>query len=316
MSQTPHIIGLPDLASLPDHAPAIAEIMERQGFCVVRGLPNDGDSIHALAQHFGDVQRHIRADGRGVVGDEPLDLSWKNYLAEYNGVSSEEFMPHTDGSFVDGMLVEGDRAKRITAPRLLLLQIARRAERGGDNLVADGGAILDHLARAEPDMAKTLLRPGCITISRDDQMALEAAVFEPGAHGRLKMRFRYDDKVYTPSWSREAVTRFHRLTLDPRFSQEISADEGDILVLDNWRVLHGRTVFRDASPDRPRKFRRVWISDEDTEILENMADQPHPNRSQEVYRPYTTIPSPVPAERMIRFPCGIVPPPGMIATPS
>ena len=303
--QHPYIIELPTLDALAGRSRAIGATMGGRGFCIIRGLPNDGDTILALARHFGDIQRHIRADSRGVVGDTPQDVSWRNYLPEYHGVSAEEFAPHTDGSFVDGMLVEGDKVRRITSPRLLLLQIAQRAEQGGDNTVADGGAILDYLTSEEPEAARLLATSGCITISRDDQMALAGAVFERVRRGVLKIRFRYDDKVYTPSWARDAVTRFHHLTLDPRFSNEISADQGDIIVLDNWRVLHGRKMFKDNSTESRRNFRRLWISDDDTEDLVNLVDRPHLNRSQEVYRHYATIPSPVPVGQRIRFPCGI-----------
>ena len=305
MSQLPRIVELSTLAGLPDQSPVLSEIMGAHGVCVVRGLPNDGDSLLALGQHFGDVQRHIRDDGRGVCGDAPLDVSWRKYISEYRGVSTDEFLPHTDGSFVDGMLVDGDTARRITPPRMLLVQVARRAESGGDNMVSDGGGILEHLAREEPEIARVLLRPGCITISRDDQMALQAAVFERARNGTLKMRFRYDETVYAPSWARDAVVRFHRLTLDPRFNVEIDTEQGDILVLDNWRVLHGRKSFSDHPDKSQRKFRRIWISDDDTEVLLNVSDRAHLNRSQEPYLPYTTIPSPVPAERRISFPCGI-----------
>ena len=305
MSQALPIVELPTLAGLADQARPLSEVMAARGFCVVRGLPNDGNTILGLAQHFGDVQRHIRDDGRGVVGDAPLDVSWRDYISEYRGVSTDEFLPHTDGSFVDGMLVEGATARRITPPRMLLVQVAQRAENGGDNMVADGGLILEHLAKEEPEIARVLLRPGCITISRDDQMALKAAVFERAGSGTLKMRFRFDETVYAPSWARDAVVRFHHLTLDSRFNLEIDTEQGDILVLDNWRVLHGRKSFSDQSDKSHRKFRRVWISDDDTEVLLNLGDRAHINRSQEPYVPYATIPSPVPALRRISFPCGI-----------
>ena len=306
MPPVPHMFEIATLAQLPEQAPAISEIMASHGFCLIRGLPNDGDTIVAVAEHFGDIQRHIRADSRGVCGDAPMDLSWKKYVSEYRGVSGEEFFPHTDGSFVDGLLVEGGTAKRITPPRMLLVQVAQRAENGGDNMVSDGGEILRYLVRKDPETARILLRPGCITISRDDQMALEAAVFEPTHHGTLKMRFRYDNTVYAPSWARDALIRFHQLTLDSRFSTEVATEQGDIMVFDNWRVLHGRKVFSDdAGGKTKRNFRRVWISDDDTEVQMNMADEAHQNRSQEPYLPYATIKSPIPADQKISFLCGI-----------
>ncbi len=308
MSQNRPIIDLATPADALDRGQVIREAMIAEGFCVIRGLPNDGDALLALAQRFGDVQRHIRADDRGVVGDTPADLSWRSYITEYNGVNTEEFDPHTDGSFVDGLLVEAGQAKRIVPPRLLLLQIAQRAEQGGDNMIVDGGKILAYLAEAEPDLIGVLCRPGCLAISRDDQMALEAAVFQPWRRGALKMRFRYDDKVYTPSWARSAVTRFHQLTLDPRFCQDVNGEQGDILVIDNGRMLHGRKKFIDQSASR-RKFRRIWIRDDDAGELFNVDDRPHVNRSQDIYRPYASIPSPLPKEEMIGFPCGIALPP-------
>lgn len=312
MSQYPYIVELSSLAGLPDRTPAVAEIMKDYGFCIFRGLPNDGDTILAVAQRFGNIQRHIRDDARGVCGDAPADLSWQKYISEYRGVSTDEFLPHTDGSFVDGMLVEGTTAKRITPPRMLLVQVAQRAESGGDNMVSDGGGILEYLAREEPEIARALLRPGCITISRDDQMALQAAVFEPTQNGALKMRFRYDETVYAPSWACDALTRFKQLTLDPRFSTEVDADLGDIMVFDNWRVLHGRKSFSNA-PGAKRKFRRVWISDDEAEVLLNLVARAHINRSQEVYLPYATIASPVPADQRVGYSCGIARTPALAA---
>ena len=300
-------VTLSSVDAVLEQAWAMQASIKAHGYCIVKGLPNTAESVLRLGQHMGNIQGHVRADANGVVGGgPPVDTSWKSQRKEFEDVGSEdEFFAHTDGSYLNGLYVdESGMANPIVPPRLLLLQIAQQAGKGGENFIVDGKKILQYLLEHEPQTAKMLFHPHCITISRDDVIAARVPVFEKANDGRIKIRFRFDNKVYAPEWSLPAVRRFHELANDPRFKKELKAETDDIIVIDNLAALHGRNAFENGE-SYERKFRRVYINDDDVQAVFNVAADAHCNRSQAPYAAYISRPSPVPPEQRLPIDCGI-----------
>lgn len=77
--------------------------------------------------------------------------------------------------------------------------------------------------------------------------------------GRLELRFRYDSKTLMPFWLRHAMRAFHEAAQSPEFAFTFPPRVGSILVIDNHRLLHGRTAWHPGADHVERKFRRVWM---------------------------------------------------------
>lgn len=272
----------------------IKKAIEAQGFALLEPWDREPDTLRRVGSLFGDIQSHIRADERGVVGvgGPQRAAEWQQFRAEYHGLGTKDVAPHSDGTFVDGLVVHGDQMLRVGPPRYVILHVVRHADDGGASVIVDGQRVLATLLRRAPELAATLMTPGCITFCRDDQLALGQCVFRRVAPDHVKIRFRGDSKAYAPAWALPAVRRLiDEYHLAPEFRTRVDVGEGQILVVDNTRVLHGREQFtnEESGAGDGRKLHRVWIFDDDDDRLCNVESEVPTSRALDVYRPYGPV---------------------------
>jgi hypothetical protein len=104
------------------------------------------------------------------VGSLPLGISRR--------LPSEEFLPHTDGSYLQGLVREGDGYIQLLPPGMLLLQCWQQAASGGASILIDGQRVFRDMGIRHPSYREALATKGCVTYCRDDQIATDCAVFE------------------------------------------------------------------------------------------------------------------------------------------
>jgi alpha-ketoglutarate-dependent taurine dioxygenase len=282
------------LDALVARAEEIRFAMEHAGYCVLRPWNEEYATLKTVAGLFGDIQSHIRANTDGIVAAEgtPMNPSWAEHRSEYAGVSEEEFAPHTDGTFLNGAYLEDERLVRVGPPPMMLLQSLRRAAVGGEIYVVDEAEIFREIVLNRPDMARILMSQDCFSICRDDQMALGFPVWERISASRFRVRFRIDSKVFVPDWALDTIRELHRIYhCDPRFKRVLDLQPGDILAVDNYRVLHGRNAFRNAADGRERRLRRVWINYSSPQVLTCAEGTPSLARCMAAGLPYRRIPN-------------------------
>ena len=190
---------------------AIADHIAEQGYAVVEAWNAEADTLRTIAERFGRVQSHIRADAKGLVGiakDTVVNREWEAFRSEYHGVSDEEFLPHTDGSYLHGLVRRDDEYIQLLPPKMLLLQCWQQAEAGGASILIDAERVRRDLGRRNPRYLDILSTRGCVTYCRDDQIAMDSAVFQMLDDGTVMLRFRYDGTAYVANWAYEA---FHAL---------------------------------------------------------------------------------------------------------
>lgn len=256
------VIDCPHLDWLPTRMDDIDRQLKRYGYCIVQAWDTSVSPLLSIRQALGRGQFHIRADWQGVVTVSPQASPCHAPLdsSQYFGTTRHPHPPHTDGAYLDGFLWQDNGFKRIEPPAIVLLQCVQPALMGGINLVIDGQRILIDLLMHQPDLANTLAIPGCVSFYRDDQMAVDVAVFEWMAARRLRVRFRSDDALLYPTWAEPAIQElYHNYLMNEKYQKRIDLKEGQILILDNFRVLHGRESFEDTSSASTRYFRRSWI---------------------------------------------------------
>ena len=274
---------------------AIANRIRRQGYALLHAWDDEPATLREVAERFGHVQSHIRADAKGLVGigiETVVNRDWEQHRSEYHGTSSGEFYPHTDGSYLNGLVRQGDRYLRLFPPKMLALQCWQTAGEGGGNILVDGERVLHDLAARAPDMLRLLSTKGCVTFCRDDQIAPDCAVFEPLDDGFYMLRFRYDDTVYLADWAFDA---FHTLQRDyfsrAEYQTRVMLAKGDILLIDNYRVLHGREAFAAGADGQQRSLRRVWLARDTLPALRNAMDEHKERRALQRFGSYNVLPA-------------------------
>jgi alpha-ketoglutarate-dependent taurine dioxygenase len=269
----------------------IARHVGLHGYVIIEAWDIEPATLTAIAKRFGHVQSHIRADANGLVGiaiDTVVNHEWEKFRSEYHGVNAEEFLPHTDGSYLHGLVHKDGKYIQLLPPGMLILQSVRAASAGGANLLIDGQRVFADLRARQPHFAEILSQKGCITYCRDDQIALDCAVFEKQQDGNVALRFRYDSTAYVAEWAAEA---FHALQneywADPEYQMLITLRPGQILAIDNTRMLHGREAFvAGTDGNKERSLRRIWLAREHLPVLRNAVDEHIARRALKPFEAY------------------------------
>jgi hypothetical protein len=258
----------PELAGL---AARVREVLaDGPGFAVLRGWPvaawGDADSVlmyWGLGTLLGDpLPQNAQGDRVYLVTDT---TSRSAGPAEPTGprgsTTNDELTMHTDSA--------GARAQDRTG--ILGLLCLRSGASGGESLLTSGHTVHNRLLERNPELAASLYRevhfgrgPG----RYQDGVGTELGrVFDRPAE-RLKVRYnrgwirRGHEAVGEPlpPETIAALDAFDELAGDQELMLRIRLEPGDVLLLDNTVVLHGRTAFVDREdPTARRCLVRLWL---------------------------------------------------------
>lgn len=230
---------------------ALLERFRNDGLLLISQVPNDENfSLLALARRFGPlIPSGIVGSGfrleNGYVYRVESDVERQEVDFDGQHITSQTshyFACHTDGY----------RSKLPAS--VVLLMCVRRSRLGGETLVSP----LDHiLAGLAPEEVKLLRKPRYPS----------KAGFGPILYGsaeRPSVRFNYlEIERYCqlngyemPAALKEVLNKFRGATVEVRARFRFLLNPGECLILDNRRVLHGRTEF---APHSDRLLKRVWV---------------------------------------------------------
>ncbi|WP_326681856.1 TauD/TfdA family dioxygenase [Streptomyces sp. NBC_01237] len=241
----------------------LSALYDGPGLAVLRGLPLDGLSDRACAELCRSALS-LAGTPRSPESAAPMDhllttvrTSTVSAGADRDGlpqdpVEEAALAPHTD------------RAGPSGPPRLLALLCVRPASTGGESLLVSGHTVHDRLSADRPAVLPTLHRDFHFGAERN--LARSGPVFTR-TDGRLTVRYnRYQierghhaaGEPLTAAQV-EALDAFDEVLGDESLFLRLPLRRGDLLVLDNYTVLHGRTSFTDHSdPLRHRCLARAW----------------------------------------------------------
>ena len=245
---------------LPTLGPKLRRFMREaeygRGFVLYRGLPIDTlpeEDVRAIywgiGLHLGIVvPQSAEAEFIGDVRDrgDSLESTRRGYR------SRENLNFHTDAADV------------------VMLLCRRKAMTGGQSLVASAAAIHDHLLATEPDLLATLYEPAPIKPIDPDSphpyyhcpiFAVQDGFFHSKFQYRsYPIKFAFDDGTALRPGQAEAIERIHRLACDPAFHFPMAFENGDLQLLFNHLVYHGRSAFEDSDVfDLKRHVLRMWV---------------------------------------------------------
>jgi len=231
----------------------LAEALGRHGYAILRFRDTGATILTRLANRLGGIQPFRDADPSGIFEVRPRHFTDESA----RGSGFPEFLPHTDGAFLDGWEQRNGKIVPVGPPALTLLQCVIPGAAGGTTLLVDGQAVMADTARDHPDLLEVLTQPEAFAFHYRGEAVLNVPLLAQQSDGTWRIRFRLD-AMYAKLWARDAAEHFVReYLLSERYVRRCHLKAGDLLVADNYRVLHGRT--RIPSEDRTRFLRRVWI---------------------------------------------------------
>ncbi len=206
----------------------------RSGYVVFRNTPVEEGTVRRICDRLG----YISGNNFGWVFDvrtepHPTDLAYTSV----------------------GLLAHTDQPYRRPVPGIQLLHCLRNEAPGGDSTLVDGLAAAQALATTDPEAhqacADTEVEYRYDMIS--DTVVGRGPILDYGRDGRfrqIRLNTKLDQPVPPPDGDLEAFYRGRRWLVewlnDPAHQVTFRLEPGDVMFMDNIRVLHGRTEF-DAS---------------------------------------------------------------------
>lgn len=237
-------MSLPDLA-WPPPADWIRQA-QGHGAILLRGVPLDADnqSLRQLADQLGSRSLRGLSQRLGLVEKgavQRVQALSEQALDQYGKIlksaSNQAFAAHTDESFC------------AQPARWLLLHCWQSAAVAGDSFWVDSQSLIRRVGR-ETRIALEQMR---LPYPCGDRVTVEA-------DGRV--RFNVDEVMAASSRSGISLTLAQQAWIR-RFAaafaanaQRIHLESEDLLVIDNWRVLHGRSAF---AADSGRLLKRIRV---------------------------------------------------------
>jgi alpha-ketoglutarate-dependent taurine dioxygenase len=240
---------------------AYDDVRAGRGFVLLRGLPADGLTLEEYTAAVWGV---------GAWFGFPLSQNAQGELVSYvidaTGVdatprmyrSNLELRLHTD----------------VTA--MISLACWRPAETGGDSFLASAHAIHDEIKRRAPQLLEPLYRG-----YHYHRLGEEGAGEEPVTPYRMPV-FAVRNGQLSCRYQRAGIAAGHRALGVPLTEQDLQAfdlfdevarapenriafalERGDMVVINNYTVLHARTKFTEfAEAEKRRRLVRLWLDAE------------------------------------------------------
>lgn len=226
----------------------VSDIMQF-GFGVLGGFTGGHDAVDALASRIGRPMSTIF----GTTWDLASDVDRHDDTAY-----TQTFLaPHTDGTYLHH------------APRLQMFCCTERSGPGGESVIVDALALTETLRSEHPEDFEILTL-----------VKVPGHYLEPGVELRAaRPTIRLDDtgrvvQVSMNNYDRSpmllppdemdafyrAYGRLHDLANDRARWRSVRLGAGDVLINDNWRVLHGREAYSGG-----RRFIGCYLNHEDFE---------------------------------------------------
>jgi gamma-butyrobetaine dioxygenase len=208
--------------------------VDELGFAILLGGPSDPGTVARVVDLFGFVRETNYGrifDVRSVV--DPSNLA-------YTGLA---LGAHSDNPYRD------------PTPTLQLLHCVASSTGGGENTLVDAFQVAEDLRVAQPDAFELLARHPLRFRYGDGGTELEAEwpvigidlrgdVSAVHFNTRSAAPLALDESLVEPYY--DAYRTFGRLLSAPEYQIRFKLDPGDLFIVDNLRVLHGRTGYSEA----------------------------------------------------------------------
>jgi len=220
----------------------ILDNLERYGICLIRpvGIEPTREVVESIIQMIG-TPTEWQNEAVGPI----KDILPKPGVAPNTGNSRRDLGFHIDGT------------QEPSQPAVLLFQYATGATLGAHSKFADAARIIHDFPLANRSQLLTnLAKHDAATFTKGNGRYV-GPIFSFSPTDALMCRIRFDDVIEVNNECRETFEALRKAFDDPYYSITFQPRDGDIVVLDNWRVMHART---EVFGTRQRHHRRVWFA--------------------------------------------------------
>ena len=208
--------------------------IEQYGFALLHGVPATPGMVLDVVKLFG----YVRETNYGPLFDVKSVVNPNNLAYTGLGLGG-----HTDNPY------------RAPTPTLQLLHCLSSSTDGGDNTLVDGFQVAERLRATAPEKFALLAQNPIRFQFQDEDTDLSAefpligldargAVAAIHYNSRSPAPFELDEALVEPFYA--AYRAFVGLLGSPELQIQFKLAPGDLFIVDNERVLHGRTGFSAA----------------------------------------------------------------------
>ena len=203
----------------------------KYGFVIFENVPTQDNFIVNFANSIGSIRRTNFGEFFNVKSKpNPNDLAY----------TSLPLAPHTDNPY------------RKPVPCIQLLHCIENEVGGGLSTLVDGLAVTEELKKEHPSFFKILTEIKVRFQFVDDNVVLEdwAEMIQLDENKRLK-QVRFSPRLdFVPLMDKEKLELYYaarnkisEMYNSEKFRIEFKLKPGDLLMMDNYRLLHGRTEY-------------------------------------------------------------------------
>lgn len=220
-----------DTLNNPDHMKDMLESYFTHGYCVMQNTPTERDSLKTMARRFG----YLRETNFGELFNvetkpNPSDIAY----------TDAALASHTDNPY------------REPVPGIQFLHCLSNEVSGGLSTLVDGMAIAERLVDEAPEQAK-ILEDVTVRFRYEGPSAIlehHGPIIERDHRGHIR-HIRLSSRLdYVPALDPKTLSlfyagrrRLHEMSNSDEFQINFPFRPGTLLMMDNYRLLHGRTAF-------------------------------------------------------------------------
>ena len=219
------------------------------GFVIINNVPTNNNFIVKFANSIGSVRRTNFGEHFNVRSTpNPNDLAY----------TSLALSPHTDNPY------------RKPVPCIQLLHCIENEVCGGLSTLVDGFSVANYLKKKNPDLFTVLTKTKVKFRFIDKDVILEnwGELIEVDKNNNLK-QIRFSTRLdYVPALEKKQLDVYYKarkkisdLYNSNKFKIEFKLMPGDMLMMDNYRTLHGRTEY---NPKEGKRFLQGCYIDYDS----------------------------------------------------
>ncbi len=223
----------------------------KYGFVIFKNVPAEDNYIVKFANSIGTIRPTNFGESFSVRSvPKPNDLAY----------TSIALTPHTDNPY------------RKPIPCIQLLHCIENEVQGGLSTLVDGFAVADYLKKKYPDLFKILTKTKVRFRFVDKTIILEnwGELIELDQDNNVK-QIRYSTRLdYVPAIEKKELEKFYearklisKLYSSSDFEIRFKLEKGDLLMMDNHRLLHGRTSYN--ANEGKRYLKGCYIDHDSTE---------------------------------------------------
>jgi len=208
------------------------------GFVVIKNVPTNDNFIVKFANSIGSVRRTNFGEHFNVKSKtDPNDLAY----------TSLQLAPHTDNPY------------RNPVPCIQLLHCIENEVSGGYSTLVDGFTVTENLKKENPDFYKILTEVKVRFKFTDKEVVLEdwSELIHLDDNRNFK-QVRFSPRLdYVPVLEKEKLDLYYKarkklseLYNSKKYRIEFKLEPKDLLMMDNYRLLHGRTSYEASEGNR------------------------------------------------------------------